>query len=180
MPTPVEIVAYDASWPRLYEEAEARLKHLLGPLVLAIDHIGSTAIPDMPAKPIIDIDVTLSSLAEVSEAGRRLVEAGYEARGNRYDDDVWAFLLKSATPRLRVYLCPPANRTHERRLAFRDYLRHHDAAAAAYALLKAQLAERFAYDGDRYTAEKSGFVRQILAMAEETAPGGSRRSGNGS
>jgi GrpB-like predicted nucleotidyltransferase (UPF0157 family) len=170
MPPQVEIVAYDANWPRLFEEVALRLRELLGPAVLSVDHIGSTAIPDMPAKPIIDIDVTLSSLADVPEASRRLVAAGYEARGNRYDDDVWAFLLKSATPRYRVYLCPPGNRTHARRLAFRDYLRHHDAAAAAYALLKAQLAARFAHDGDRYTSEKSGFIRQILDKAL-TEPG---------
>lgn len=170
MPAEVEIVAYDANWPQLFEEVALRLRELLGPAVLSVDHIGSTAIPYMPAKPIIDIDVTLSSLTDVPEASRRLVAAGYEARGNRYDDDVWAFLLKSATPRFRVYLCPPDNRTHARRLAFRDYLRHHDAAAAAYALLKAQLAARFAHDGDRYTAEKSGFIRQILDKAL-TEPG---------
>lgn len=165
MPTPVEIVAYDANWPQLFRDAEARLRKLLGAGVLAVDHVGSPAIPSMPAKPIIDIDVTLSSLADIPDASRRLVEAGYEARGNRYNDDVWAFLLKGSTPKLRVYLCPPRNRTHERRLAFRDYLRHHDEAAEAYAILKAQLAARFAYDGDRYTAEKSGFIQQILAKA---------------
>ena len=107
MPTQVQIVAYDANWPRLFKDAEARLRELLGACVLLVDHVGSTAIPQMPAKPTIDIDVTLSSLADVPEASRRLVEAGYEARGNHYNDDVWAFLLKASTPRLRVYLCPP-------------------------------------------------------------------------
>lgn len=165
MPTQVEIVSYDPGWLRHFEEAEARLRALLGDVVVAVDHIGSTAIPEMPAKPIVDIDVTLASLADIPEASRRLVEAGYEERGNRYNDDVWAFLLKASTPQLRVYLCPPANRTHEGRLAFRDYLRHHPAAAEAYAILKRQLAARFAYDGDRYTAEKSGFIQQVLEMA---------------
>lgn len=165
MPTQVEIVSYDQGWPRLFEEAEARLKELLGGSVVAVDHIGSTAIPNMAAKPIIDIDVTLTGLADVPPASRRLIEAGYEERGNRYNDDVWAFLLRGATPQLRVYLCPPQNRTHERRLAFRDYLRHHPAAAEAYAILKRQLAARFAEDGDRYTAEKSWFIQEILAKA---------------
>lgn len=165
MPTQVEVVSYDPSWPRHFEAAEARLRALLGAVVAAVDHIGSTAIPDMSAKPIIDIDVTLTGLADVPPACRRLIEAGYEARGNRYNDDVWAFLLRGATPQLRVYLCPPQNRTHERRLAFRDYLRHHPAAAEAYAILKRQLAARFAHDGDRYTAEKSGFIQQVLEMA---------------
>lgn len=165
MPTQVEIVAYDPGWPRLFEEAEARLRALLGAFVVAVDHIGSTAIPDMSAKPIIDIDVTLASAADIPEASRRLVLVGYEPRGNRYHDDVWAFLLKGSTPQFRVYLCSPQNRTHERRLAFRDYLRHHPADAEAYAILKMQLAARFADDGDRYTAEKSGFIQQVLQMA---------------
>lgn len=165
MPTQVEIVSYDPGWPQLFEEAEARLKELLGASVVAVDHIGSTAIPNMPAKPIIDIDVTLAGLADIPQASRHLVEAGYEERGNRYNDDVWAFLLKGVTPQFRVYLCPPRNRTHERRLAFRDYLHHHLAAAEAYAVLKRQLADRFAHDGDRYTAEKSGFIGEILEKA---------------
>lgn len=165
MPTPVEIVAYDANWPQLFSDAEARLRKLLGPCVLAVDHVGSTAIPRLSAKPIIDIDVTLSSLSDVPAASRRLVEAGYEPRGNRYNDDMWAFLLRNSTPRHRVYLCPPRNRTHERRLAFRDYLRLHGEAAEAYAVLKAQLAARFPNDGDRYTTEKTDFIQQILARA---------------
>lgn len=170
MPTQVEIVAYDPGWPRHFEEAEARLRALLGTVVAAVDHIGSTAITNMSAKPVIDIDVTLTNQADIPEASRRLVEAGFEPRGNRYNDDVWAFLLKGATPQLRVYLCPTGNRTHERRLAFRDYLRHHPAAAEAYAVLKRQLAVRFAYDGDRYTAEKSGFILEILEMAQTETP----------
>ena len=92
-------------------------------------HVGSTSIPNMPAKPLIDIDVTVSNLLDVPDASRCLVDAGYEPRGNRYDDEVWAFMLKSSIPRLRVYLCPPRNRTHEHRLVFRDYLRRHDNAA---------------------------------------------------
>ncbi len=165
MSTLNEIVPYDASWPRQFADAEARLRRMLGSSVLAVDHVGSTSIPNMPAKPLIDIDVTLSGLSEVPDATRRLVDVGYEPRGNRYDDEVWAFLSKSPGPKLRVYLCPPRNQTHERRLAFRDYLRHHDDAAEAYATLKKQLAERFPYDGDRYTAEKSGFVQEIVGKA---------------
>jgi GrpB-like predicted nucleotidyltransferase (UPF0157 family) len=165
MPTRVEIVPYDANWPRHFADAAAQLRKTLGSSVLAVDHVGSTAIPNMPAKSLVDIDVTLSSLSDVPNASNCLVEAGYEPRGNRYNDDVWAFLLKSSTPKLRVYLCPPRNRTHERRLAFRDYLRHHGDAAKAYATLKKLLAERFPYDGDRYTAEKSGFVQEILGKA---------------
>ncbi|MDJ1632199.1 GrpB family protein [Rhizobium rhizogenes] len=165
MPTLVEIVPYDPNWPRDFSSADTVLRKILGTSVVAVDHVGSTAIPRMSAKPIIDIDITLSSLAAVPSASRKLIDAGYEPRGNRYDD-VWAFILKSSAPKLRVYLCPPQNRTHERRVMFRDYLRHHDEAAEAYSTLKKQLAEQFPYDGDRYTAEKSMFVQEILVRAQ--------------
>ncbi len=165
MPTLVEIVPYNPRWPACFLDAEAALRETLASDVVAVDHVGSTSVPRMAAKPVIDIDVTLSSLSAIANAGASLVEAGYEPRGNRYDDDMWAFLSTEAVPKLRVYLCAPENRTHERRLMFRDYLRRHDDAAEAYSRLKKQLAERFPYDGDRYTTEKSAFIEAILSRA---------------
>lgn len=169
MPTLVEIIPYDPAWPACFARARATLMERLGSSVLAVDHVGSTSVPRMPAKPVIDIDITLTGLDAVPDAAALLVEAGYELRGNRYDDDMWAFVLKSAAPALRVYLCPPDNRTHGQRLLFRDYLRRNEAAAETYASLKRRLAERFPYDGDRYTAEKSTFVREIVARARAEA-----------
>ncbi|WP_406872311.1 GrpB family protein [Aminobacter sp. P9b] len=165
MPTLVELVPYDPNWAKHFSDAEAVLRATLGSSVVAIDHVGSTAIPGIPAKPIIDIDVTLSSLSAIPRGSAGLVNAGYEPRGNRYDDEVWAFLLKSSAPQLRVYLCPEGNRTHERRLVFREYLRHHDDAAKEYSFLKRRLAAQFSYDGDRYTSEKSQFVQGIVEIA---------------
>lgn len=165
MPTLVEIVPYDPEWPSHFSGAEAALRMTLGSIVLAIDHIGSTAIPRMSAKPIIDIDVTLLSLSAIPAASASLIEAGYEPRGNRYDADVWAFMLQSIAPKLRVYLCPPNNLSHERRMVFRDYLRHHEDAAEVYSALKKRLAEQFPYNGDRYTSEKSEFVQEVLGKS---------------
>jgi len=167
MPTLVEILPYDPDWPKYFSDAEARLRAVLGASVMALDHIGSTAIPGMSAKPIIDIDVTLG-LSGIPSASTSLVSAGYEPRGNRYDDDVWAFMLKGAAPTLRVYLCPPGNSTHERRLIFRDYLRRHNDVAEMYSVLKKRLAAQFRYDGDRYTSEKSQFVNEIVSRATMT------------
>jgi GrpB-like predicted nucleotidyltransferase (UPF0157 family) len=87
MPTLVEILPYDPDWPKYFSDAEARLRAVLGASVMALDHIGSTAIPGMSAKAIIDIDVTLG-LSGIPSASTSLVSAGYEPRGNRYDDDV--------------------------------------------------------------------------------------------
>ena len=166
MPTLVELVPYDPAWPKQFLVTKDRLHGLLGDDVLAIDHIGSTAIAGMPAKPLIDIDVTLRDLQTVASASETLVSAGFEPRGNRYDDDVWAFLSKSAMPSLRIYLSPSDNKTHRDRLLFRDHLRRHPDLAAQYAELKCKLAKEFPYDGDRYTAEKTEFVRQVVERAK--------------
>jgi len=167
MPTLVEIVPYDQKWADVFAETEALLRELLGECVVAVEHIGSTAVPGLAAKPILDVDVILSSLRSVPDASAILISAGFEPRGNRNDDNVWAFLSNRPSPQLRVYLCPPSNETHERRMLFRDYLRQHDGVALAYSALKRRLAEQFPYDGDRYTSEKSAFISEIVCAAKK-------------
>ena len=165
VPTLIELVPYNPNWTNDFSAAEALLRTTLGACVVSVDHIGSTAIPGLAAKATIDIDVTISKLDDVPDASAALVEAGFEARGNRYNDEVWAFLRKRPVPHVRVYLCPPANQTHRRRMLFRDYLRQHEEAVVAYALLKLRLADQFPYDGDRYTAEKHSFISKIVERA---------------
>ncbi|MFK0162429.1 GrpB family protein [Rhizobium sp. NPDC090279] len=161
----VELVPYDPSWPGDFKRIREKLERLLAPYVVTIEHIGSTSIPGIAAKPLIDIDIILRSSADVLPATQILLDQNYEPRGNRYDDDVWAFMRRDGKPPERVYLCPPSNQTHERRVIFRDYLRKHPAEAAAYAKLKLKLAEIHRHDGDRYTAEKRHFVNAIIEKA---------------
>ncbi|MFL5016810.1 MAG: GrpB family protein [Rhizobium sp.] len=160
----VELVPCDPRWPQAFQRIRGKLLTLL-PQALAIDHIGSTSIPGMMAKPLIDIDIVLPGLEHIEDATRLLLAEGYEPRGNRYDDDVWAFLSRGSVPAERVYLCPSGNGTHRNRLAFRDYLTAHPQAAADYAALKRRLAVEFRMDGDRYTAHKREFVDAIVAGA---------------
>ncbi|OWV70126.1 hypothetical protein ATY77_18975 [Rhizobium sp. R634] len=164
MHKPVELVSYDRQWPEAFQRIRGKLLALL-PQALAIDHVGSTAIPDMAAKPLIDIDIVLPGLEHIEDATRVLLSENYEPRGNRYDDEMWAFLSRDLVPAERVYLCPIGNRTHKNRLAFRDYLIAHPEAAADYAALKLRLAAEFRMDGDRYTAEKREFVDTIVTRA---------------
>ena len=162
--SPVELVPHDPQWPQAFQRIRNRLLTLL-PQALSIDHIGSTSIPGMTAKPLIDIDIVLPDLGHIEGATRVLLVEGYEPRGNRYDDEVWAFLSRGSVPAERVYLCPSGNGTHRNRLAFRDYLIAHPQAAADYAALKRRLAAEFRMDGDRYTAHKREFVDAIVARA---------------
>ena len=160
--TLVEIVPYDEFWPQTFLDITNTLHQILGTSIIAIDHIGSTAVPGLAAKPMIDVDVTLTNLCDVPSASAALIASGYEARGNRHDDEVWAFVKRSCAPQQRIYLCPPENRTHARRMVFRDHLRLHAESAAAYATLKQGLARKFPYDGDAYTAAKTDFIDRIV------------------
>jgi GrpB-like predicted nucleotidyltransferase (UPF0157 family) len=162
---PVELVPYDPDWPVAFTRIREKLEGLLRPYVVTIEHVGSTSIPGLAAKPLLDIDIVLRGLDDVPATTQILLARNYEPRGNRYDDDVWAFMLRDGTPPERIYICPPDNLTHQRRIIFRDHLRSHPEAAAAYAALKQDLAAKFRYDGDRYTASKRAFVDTIIDRA---------------
>ncbi len=164
MPTPVIVVGYDAAWPDRFSEVSQSLRALLGDAVHAVDHVGSTAVPGLAAKPVIDVDVTLCSRERIEAACRCMADAGYGTRGNRYDDDMWAFLSKGE-PACRVYLCPPENETHRRRLVFRDRLRQDGALRAAYSALKQRLSVQFPLDGDAYTAAKRSFIEAAIGSS---------------
>ncbi|WP_457581296.1 GrpB family protein [Ensifer canadensis] len=164
MPTLVEVVAYDNAWPGAFAALSKHLASLLGSTVIAIDHVGSTAVPGLAAKPIIDIDVTLRGPEALAAGRAALVADGFVSRGNRYDDGVWAF-AKEGSPGQRVYLCPPSSDTHRRRLIFRDHLCQSRETAEAYAAMKRRLAIEFAFDGDGYTAAKTQFIDEVVQRA---------------
>jgi GrpB-like predicted nucleotidyltransferase (UPF0157 family) len=169
--TAVELVPYDPDWPAAFQRIRGKLERLLAPYVVTIEHIGSTSIPGLAAKPLVDIDIILCSSGDIAPATQLLLNQDYEPRGNRYDDDVWAFMLRGGTPPERIYLCPPDNQTHQRRVIFRDHLRSHPGDMAAYAALKQGLAEQYRDDGDRYTAEKRQFVDAIINKASHASQG---------
>jgi len=165
MPTRVEVVDYDHDWPQAFLDVSKHLSGLLGSTVIAIDHVGSTAVPGRAAKPIIDVDVTMEGAEAIAAGSAALVADGFMARGNRYDECVWAF-VRQGPPGQRVYLCPPLSVTHRRRLIFRDQLRRSPETAEAYAALKRRLSVDFAYDGDGYTAAKRRFIDAVVERSE--------------
>jgi GrpB-like predicted nucleotidyltransferase (UPF0157 family) len=162
---PVELVPFDALWRAVFEEIANQLRISLSNCVLSIDHVGSTAIPNMLAKPFIDIDISVRDLNDIAPATDILLGLGYEPRGSRYDDDMWAFLMRNCPTGQRVYRCPPDNPTHRKRLVFRDYLIAHPNTARQYANLKMRLASAFENDGDAYTAAKGSFIEDVVARA---------------
>ena len=165
MPEPVIIVDYDSRWPDLFEELRAPVVAALGDLVVIVEHVGSTAVPGLAAKPIIDMDVVVPSIAEVPEAIARLATLGYVHRGDLGIAGREAFISPAGKPRHHLYLCARGSDELRRHRSFRDYLLTHADEARAYEALKKDAALRFANDRAAYMEAKTGFVEAALRRA---------------
>jgi GrpB-like predicted nucleotidyltransferase (UPF0157 family) len=165
-PLPVVLSAYDPRWPQLAAAHAERLK-ALGPLVEAIHHIGSTSVPGLTAKPIIDLLPVVSDLAEL-DARRSEVEAlGYEWHGD-YGIEGRRFCTCSdaAGGRLaNVHFFAANSPGVARHLAFRDYLRAHPEAARAYEREKRRARALHPDNSHDYTDEKAAFVKAMESEA---------------
>jgi len=167
LPDSVTIEDYDPRWPRLFEMLRVRIFVVLEELAISIEHVGSTAVPGLAAKPIIDIDVLIRSPADLPVVIRKLVDLGYEHRGALGVRGREAFRAKPDIVKHHLYVCPPDSREYERHITFRNYLRTHAADATAYGLLKRELASKFRNDREGYNQAKSEFVKRILERTLE-------------
>jgi len=162
---PVEIAGYDPGWPQTFAVLRDQIAGVLGPLAQRIEHVGSTAVPGLPAKPIIDLDVVLATPADLPEVITRLAALGYQHQGDLGITGRDAFDSPAAVPAHHLYVCPADSRELARHLAFRDYLRACPGQARAYADLKRSLAAQFRSDRDAYSRGKTTFVEQALTAA---------------
>jgi GrpB-like predicted nucleotidyltransferase (UPF0157 family) len=164
-PNPVIVVDYDPQWPATFEILRSPMAGTLGGLAAAIEHVGSTAVPGLAAKPIIDIDVLLKSASDLPVAIQRLASIGYTHRGDLGVTGREAFYAPPGSAKHHLYVCPPESREYRRHLAVRDYLRTHFAEAENYGKLKRSLAARFRNDRSAYNEGKSEFVEALLQRA---------------
>ena len=167
MSEPVVIVDYDPAWPERYERLRAPVAAALGELAASIEHVGSTAVPGLAAKPTIDFVVQLRAAQDLPAAIARLAALGYAHEGDLGIVGREAF----ATPPgygvhdHHLYVCAPEWCGFDDQLAFRDHLRAHAEAASAYAELKRALAAKFGSDRNGYANAKAGFVGDVLKRA---------------
>jgi GrpB-like predicted nucleotidyltransferase (UPF0157 family) len=160
------LVDYAPSWPEQYKESADWLLETLGPEVaLRVEHYGSTAIPDMPAKPVIDILVEVPSFELARESAIPLFSTP-KVEYWWYSDHM-VFIVREECMGRRTHHIHMAPKGHDvwEGLAFRDYLRSHKEEASRYAALKYKLAEDFRTDRERYTLAKEAFVREVIAKA---------------
>jgi GrpB-like predicted nucleotidyltransferase (UPF0157 family) len=163
---PLEIVSYDPTWPARFEDEAATLREVLRPwLTGAIEHIGSTAVPDLAAKPIIDIMVPVQTLDASRPAIEVLTAAGYCYYPYRPEAEHWFCKPSPQSRTHHLHLIPRDSRQWAEAIAFRDFLRSHAQAAADYEALKRRLAIDHPHDRDAYTMAKQPFIERTTIRA---------------
>jgi putative glutamine amidotransferase len=157
----------DPAWPVLFDAEAARIRRALGDLAVRVDHVGSTSVPGLPAKPVIDVQVSVASMTPRSGYVEPLVAAGYGWTLDPWDDthEYFYSLEDAAGERFHIHVCESTREWERRHLAFRDWLRSHPEDAAAYAELKRSLAQQHPRDVHTYTHGKGAFIRSIEAKA---------------
>lgn len=170
---PVEIFAYDLEWPIIFEEEKAKILNAIGSKVVAIEHVGSTAVAGLGAKPIVDIMVGIRCLSDVKDCVEPLKSVGYEYIPEH----------EASTPERRYFRKGPSDVPNQhfhlhmveynsdfwkRHLLFRDYLRVHPDTVSEYYMLKKRLAAKHGSDRDAYTEAKTLFIESVVSKASRS------------
>lgn len=169
-----ELVSYDPAWPERFRAEASRIQQSLGLLALRVEHVGSTAVPGLGAKPVIDIQVTVPSIAPASRYTELLASIGYTFVSLGEFDGVYPYFCKPTVwpSTHHIHLCQPGSDEERNHLAFRDYLREHPATADQYLALKRHLATMHHGETlesqEAYSLSKTAFVNSVLkhALAE--------------
>ncbi|WP_163582853.1 GrpB family protein [Gracilibacillus saliphilus] len=165
--TYITVVEYDPQWVRDFEMIRDFVTPSLSDIVLAVEHIGSTSVPGLPAKPIVDIDVVVATRNDVQIAIEKLATLGYVHEGDLGIKGREAFIPPDKMPWHHLYVCTIDNAEFRRHIKFRDYLRNHPQVAKDYGELKLKLVKEFHNDHKAYTNGKTDFVEEILKQAGE-------------
>jgi GrpB-like predicted nucleotidyltransferase (UPF0157 family) len=161
----IEVREYDPGWVRLFESERARLSAALGDLVVAVEHMGSTSVPGLAAKPIVDIAVVLGSDARMTEAVARAEALGFERRpAGDFSGRLFLMLHRDGATVAHLSLVPVDAPYLAPHLLFRDRLRAEPALAREYAELKRRLAVEHAADPLAYTRGKTEFVERVCGV----------------
>ena len=166
MSRPVILAAHDPQWSDLAAQESARISDVLRSILVAIHHIGSTAVPGIKAKPVIDLLVVVTDLDALDLQASALSEIGYQPRGDFGIPGRRFFTKDTSGLRSHHLHCFAAGDPHiERHLLFRDYLRAHPESATQYQEFKEALAVRFSNDSEAYAEAKTPFIEQIIMLA---------------
>ena len=163
---PAEVVEYDDRWPRWFEELRAGLEPLLTGVPHVIEHVGSTAVPGLAAKPIIDVDVVVPSADQEKPAVAALAAGGYRHQGDLGISGREAFGLPVGVVRYHhLYVVVEGNEAHRDHVVLRELLRSDAGARERYAARKRELAPLLASDRAAYGERKSALIEELIGRA---------------
>lgn len=163
---PVVVVPYDPAWPLLFEEEKANLLADIGQYVISLEHMGSTAVPGLAAKPVIDILIGVRSLEDAPLFIPPLVYRGYEyipQYETTFPERRYLHRIVEGQHTHHLHIVEPTSEFYRTQLSFRDYLRAHPNVCKEYATLKFRLAKKFHNDREAYTDAKADFIQGVLA-----------------
>lgn len=161
-----ELADYNPEWPVLFQKESDLIEAALGNKAVEIQHIGSTSVPGLRAKPIIDILVAVENFEPIEEYIRCLEPIGYHYQ--THENDAERLFFWKGLPRTQhLHLVEFATWEHQRHILFRDYLRNHAEIARLYEEIKRELAVAFKGNRPAYTQGKTAFIKSIMARALE-------------
>ncbi|MBR4879675.1 MAG: GrpB family protein [Clostridia bacterium] len=159
----VVVLPYDESWKADFENIKAELDAVLGDLALAIEHVGSTSVEGLSAKPVIDIDVVIRDYSVFPAAVDRLASIGYFHQGDLgiKEREAFGYRDKPHLQKHHLYVCPAHSAELKRHTTFRDFLRTHPDSVKEYGEIKQKAAQLFPDDIDKYIEYKSPCIEKI-------------------
>ena len=162
----VVVLPYDEKWKFAFEEIKNEIDAALGDRILGIEHIGSTSVKGMSAKPCIDIDVIIKDYSVFDEIVEKLGAIGYIHEGNLgiKDREAFKYMNKPHLMTHHLYVCPEYSKELHRHVTFRDFLRQNTEAVRKYSLVKEQAAELFPNSIDKYIEHKTPCIEELYSL----------------
>ncbi len=159
----VVVLPYDAKWKSDFENIRQDIKSAIGDLIIGIEHIGSTSVEGLSAKPCIDIDVVIRDYSVFETVVSKLETIGYIHEGNFgiKDREAFKYLNKPHLQAHHLYVCPRYSEELHRHITFRDFLRNNAEAVEKYSLVKKTAAELFPDDIEKYIEYKSPCIEEL-------------------
>lgn len=161
----VVVLPYDEQWKQDFLKIKADIMTMLENLIIGIEHVGSTSVQGLSAKPIIDIDVVIKDETYLKVVISALEKMGYQHEGNLgiVGREAFKYDGEEHLKKHHLYVCPQDSLELKRHIAFRDYLRAHPDAILEYSLIKEEGAKRYPDDIESYIAYKTPFIEKIYA-----------------
>ncbi|WP_019424137.1 GrpB family protein [Paenibacillus sp. OSY-SE] len=163
----VQIMPYQTQWPAQFERIAAPIRRSLQDIAVRVEHIGSTSIPGCAAKPIIDIQISVTDLQSLEGYVHPLRELGWMHRADNPDLTKRYFRESPGCERTHIHVRQAGSWSEQFALLFRDYLRCHPEERDAYADIKLRLAEQYRHDRHGYTDAKTPFIWSVMQRASE-------------